>query len=208
MSKISNDVIEIIDGSDDGYDNEEGKILSNDTKSENNDKELMIPLNLLMTGTPSAGNDCNLLVQVNPDDASTLDFHGASGAVGRFEVNDDVVTMDFKGFQYQGVINPGPTALIATMHPKIGENVIKVESITDEFITLEKVADSMLKLDAVVEMGNMDRSYDIQDRNVNDRNDNVNLPPSKDDSTKEAKTPKKRGKGASTGVASKKRRKK
>jgi len=90
MSKISNDVIEIIDGSDDGYDNEEGKILSNDTKSENNDKELMIPLNLLMTGTPSAGNDCNLLVQVNPDDASTLDFHGASGAVGRFEVNDDV----------------------------------------------------------------------------------------------------------------------
>jgi len=116
--------------------------------------------------------------------------------------------MDFKGFQYQGVINPGPTALIATMHPKIGENVIKVESITDEFITLEKVADSMLKLDAVVEMGNMDRSYDIQDRNVNDRNDNVNLPPSKDDSTKEAKTPKKRGKGASTGVASKKRRKK
>jgi len=51
--------------------------------------DIKIPLSLLMTGTSAGTNECAVLVQVTPDDAPTLDFHGAGGAVGRFEVNDD-----------------------------------------------------------------------------------------------------------------------
>ena len=51
--------------------------------------DLKIPLSLLMSGTSSGSNECTVLVQVNPEDASTLDFHGAGGAVGRFEVNEN-----------------------------------------------------------------------------------------------------------------------
>ncbi len=51
--------------------------------------DLMVPLSLLTSGSNSKGNDCSVLVQALPRDAPTLDFHGASGAVGRFEINDD-----------------------------------------------------------------------------------------------------------------------
>lgn len=51
--------------------------------------DIKIPLSLLMTGTNAGSNECAVLVQVTPEDAPTLDFHGAAGAVGRFEVNDD-----------------------------------------------------------------------------------------------------------------------
>jgi hypothetical protein len=51
--------------------------------------DLKIPMSLLMTGTSAGSNECSVLVQVSPEDSPTLDFHGASGAVGRFEVNGD-----------------------------------------------------------------------------------------------------------------------
>jgi len=131
--------------------------------------DLKIPLSLLMSGTSSGSNECTVLVQVNPEDASTLDFHGAGGAVGRFEVNENAVIMDLKGFQYQGKLEAGPTCLMGSMHPLMGERMIKVESITDEYVQLQKTGDHMAQLDAVVEKGEMDDSFRIKDNNVNSR---------------------------------------
>ena len=76
------------------------------------------------------------------------------------------VTMDFKGFQYQGIIHPGPTAMIASVNKG---GVMKVEAITDEFVTLEKdVIDVMARLDAQVK-GDLDEGYSTKghDTNVN-----------------------------------------
>eukprot|EP01083_Nonionella_stella_P284661 969157_1 len=131
--------------------------------------DLKIPLSLLMSGTSSGSNECTVLVQVNPEDASTLDFHGAGGAVGRFEVNENAVIMDLKGFQYQGNLEAGPTCLMGSMHPLMGERMIKIESITDEFVQLQKTGDHMAQLDAVVEKGEMDDSFRIKDNNVNSK---------------------------------------
>ena len=66
----------------------------NENGSENDDQgiDVKIPLSLLMTGTSSGSNECSVLVQVAPEDAPTLDFHGAGGAVGRFELNQDTGT--------------------------------------------------------------------------------------------------------------------
>ena len=47
--------------------------------------ELVAPLSLLN----NSGNECTLLVQVGTKDATTLDFHGASGAIGRFETGEN-----------------------------------------------------------------------------------------------------------------------
>ena len=74
--------------------------------------------------------------------------------------------MDFKGFQYQGIIHPGPTAMIASVNKG---GVMKVEAITDEFVTLEKdVIDVMARLDAQVK-GDLDEGYSTKghDTNVN-----------------------------------------
>lgn len=142
---------------------------SADTGTDDKGIEIKIPLSLLMTGTSAGSNECSVIVQVTPEDAPTMDFHGAGGAVGRFEVNDDTVTMDLKGFQYQGVLQAGPTCIIASMHPLIGENIIKVESITDEFVTLQQTGDQLAQLDGVVEKGNLDDSFIVRDHNVNSR---------------------------------------
>ena len=66
----------------------------NENGSENDDQgiDVKIPLSLLMTGTSSGNNECSVLVQVTPEDAPTLDFHGAGGAVGRFELNQETGT--------------------------------------------------------------------------------------------------------------------
>jgi len=85
------------------------------------------------------------------------------------KINFFIVTMDLKGFQYQGGIQAGPTCIIASMHPLIGENIIKVESITDEFVTLQKTGDQLKLLDAVVEKGDLDDSFFFKDTNVNSR---------------------------------------
>ena len=131
--------------------------------------DVVLPQSILSLGSSggSAPTDCTVLVQINSKDAmSTLDFHGASGAIGRFEADDEGITMDFKGFQYQGIIHPGPTAMIASINAKSGQ--MKVESITDEFVTLEKTHDVMARLDAQVE-GDLDEGYSTKghDANVN-----------------------------------------
>lgn len=66
----------------------------NENGSENDDQgiDVKIPLSLLMTGTSSGSNECSVLVQVTPEDAPALDFHGAVGAVGRFELNQETGT--------------------------------------------------------------------------------------------------------------------
>lgn len=131
--------------------------------------DVVLPQSILSLGSSggSAPSDCTVLVQIDPKDAmSTLDFHGASGAIGRFEADHEGITMDFKGFQYQGIIHPGPTAMIASINAKSGQ--MKVESITDEFVTLEKTHDVMARLDAQVE-GDLDEGYSTKghDANVN-----------------------------------------
>ncbi|GFH52455.1 hypothetical protein CTEN210_08931 [Chaetoceros tenuissimus] len=143
----------------------------NENGSENDDQgiDVKIPLSLLMTGTSSGNNECSVLVQVTPEDAPTLDFHGAGGAIGRFELNQDTVVMDLKGFQYQGYIQPGPTCLVASMHPMIGENVMKIESISDEFIAIQKTGDQFMQMDAIVDKGELDDSFVVKDVNVNRR---------------------------------------
>ena len=116
------------------------------------------------SATGSGPAECTVLVQIGPSDAaSSLDFHGASGAVGRFEADPDGITMDFKGFQYRGILHPGPTALVASLG-RAGQ--LRVEAITDEFVTLEKSHDQMARLDATVE-GDMDESYRVAHDDVN-----------------------------------------
>ena len=86
------------------------------------------------------------------------------------------VMMDLKGFRFSGNLQAGPTCIVASMHPLIGENIIKVESITDEFVTLHKTGDQLKLLDAVVEKGDLDDSFLVKDTNVNlrERGSNAN----------------------------------
>lgn len=46
--------------------------------------DVVLPTALL--GEPTGG-ECSLLVQIDPNDATRLDFEGQTGAVGRFEVD-------------------------------------------------------------------------------------------------------------------------
>ncbi len=76
--------------------------------------------------------------------------------------------MDLKGFQYQGNLQAGPTCLVASMHPLIGENIMKIEAIADDFITLQKTGDHMTQLDGCLEKGQMDE-FTLRDDNVNSK---------------------------------------
>jgi hypothetical protein len=69
-----------------------------------------------------------------------------------------------KGYQYEGTIHPGPTAMILTLRG--GE--MKVDAITDEFVSLTKTTDVMAKLNAVIK-GSMDASYKVVDDDINQR---------------------------------------
>jgi hypothetical protein len=54
--------------------------------------DVVLPQTILSLGSGggSAPTDCTVLVQIDAADAtSTLDFHGASGAIGRFEADDE-----------------------------------------------------------------------------------------------------------------------
>lgn len=58
--------------------------------SEPNDEEnmkILFPANL-------SNGECTVLVQIDPEDASTLDFTGATGAIGRLEADDTGGTCD------------------------------------------------------------------------------------------------------------------
>jgi hypothetical protein len=122
--------------------------------------DVIIPTSLLAEPT---GGECSMLVQIGPEDATLLDFEGAQGAIGRFEAEDTGVTLDLKGYQYHGKIHSGPTALVLVVG-KTGQ--LKVDAITDEFVTLEKTQDVMAKLNAVVK-GDMDDGYNVMEENVN-----------------------------------------
>jgi hypothetical protein len=47
--------------------------------------DVVVPLSLL--GEPTGG-ECSLMVQIDPQDATRLDFEGQTGAIGRFESDD------------------------------------------------------------------------------------------------------------------------
>lgn len=145
-------------------------------KSQNNSKngntqndgiDVIIPHSLLNKHQGSGKNECTMLVQVesNDDTSHHLDFHGQSGAIGRFEADDEGVILDLKGYQYRGTIRPGPTAMVVAL---TRDGQLKVESIVDEFVTLDTntKTDVMAKLDAVVK-GDMDESYQFTEENVN-----------------------------------------
>jgi len=136
--------------------------------AENEGVDIVIPHSLLNNGRQSR-KECNMLVQVEPNDEEAsmhLDFIGQSGAIGRFEADENGVILDLKGYQYRGTIRPGPTAMVVSL---TRDGKLKVESVTDEFVTLDTKArtDVMAKLDAVVE-GDMDDGYVVRDENVND----------------------------------------
>lgn len=119
--------------------------------------------------TESSTGECSILVQIEPQDAMLLDFEGASGAIGRFEADANGLTLDLKGYQYDGTIHPGPTTMIVSLRG--GE--LKVEAMTDEFVSLKKTTDVMAKLSAVVQKGNMDASYNVVDDDVNKKEKQV-----------------------------------
>ncbi|KAL7504144.1 hypothetical protein ACHAXN_001842 [Cyclotella atomus] len=138
------------------------KDISSNTNKEGID--VLIPHSLLNKHQGAGKGECTMLVQVDGDDHQ-LDFHGQSGAVGRFEADGEGVTLDLKGFQYRGTIRPGPTAMVIAL---TRDNQFKIEAITDEFVTLDTERTNMMdKFDAVVE-GEMDDSYKVKaDDNVN-----------------------------------------
>jgi len=113
----------------------------------------------------SAGTDtCHLLIQIDPQDASQLDLEGSAGAIGRFEASSEGLILDCRGFQYQGKIHPGPTVMVLS---HTGDDKLKVDAVTNEFVTLSKVTNVMAKLNAVMVQGEMDDGYKVVDDNVN-----------------------------------------
>jgi hypothetical protein len=118
----------------------------------------------------SAGgaDSCHVLIQIDPQDAAHLDLEGSSGAIGRFEADSTNIVLDCKGFQYAGTIHPGPTVLVLTHTSGGGDTAtIKVDSMTNEFVTLSQVTNVMQKLNAVMVQGEMDDGYKVVDQNVN-----------------------------------------
>ena len=79
---------------------------------------------------------------------------------------------------------------------------LKVDYITDEFLTLTKTQDTMAKLDAVVK-GKMDDGYSVRDENVNDSSANE---VKNADQNKNNASDKKRDSSANTSNSTKKRK--
>mmetsp|Transcript_14840 Transcript_14840/g.22669 ORF Transcript_14840/g.22669 Transcript_14840/m.22669 type:complete len:181 (-) Transcript_14840:57-599(-) len=124
--------------------------------------DIVIPTALL--DTP---NDCTVIVQIHPDQASHLDFEGQSGAIGRFEASlvEKSLIFDFKGYQYKGVLHPGPTC--ATVSFATGSRSLKVDTITDEFVILEQTKNVMAQLNAKIVEGTMDEDCHFVEEDVN-----------------------------------------
>ena len=140
---------------------------------------------------PTASSSCTVLVQIEPEQQNKFDleFEGSSGAIGRFEANQDFVTLDLKGHQFYGILHPGPTAMILTLSkPKqstetkidgdqnrqqtseffsADNGIAKVDAISDEFVALHQIQDSFSKLHDIVDMGDMDSSFMFRDVDVN-----------------------------------------
>eukprot|EP00542_Grammatophora_oceanica_P016206 CAMPEP_0194052212 /NCGR_PEP_ID=MMETSP0009_2-20130614/44495_1 /TAXON_ID=210454 /ORGANISM="Grammatophora oceanica, Strain CCMP 410" /LENGTH=193 /DNA_ID=CAMNT_0038699689 /DNA_START=15 /DNA_END=596 /DNA_ORIENTATION=+ len=130
--------------------------------------KIVVPYNML---NETSSNETTVLVQIDPQDASALDFEGVTGAIGRFEAGSSCVTFDLKGYQYEGRIHPGPTAMVVSYsNSKGGEDstaTLRVDSITNEFVTLEKTTDSLAQLDAKV-TGDM-QGYEVVEEDANRR---------------------------------------
>ena len=160
--------------------------------------DLVIPHTLLNKHKAPAKNECTLLVQMNDD---KLDLHGQSGAVGRLEADERGVILDLKGYQYRGTIRPGPTAMVVAL---TREGQFKVESITDEFVTLDaRGAHVMDSLGDNMREGFMVREEDVNARKKGDEDED-----DKEGTNGKGKTGKKRAAGKSSGSSAPKKRKK
>jgi hypothetical protein len=135
-------------------------VKSSETSTKQDDTTLDFDVILPSTG----GDTCHVLIQIDPQDASQLDMEGSAGAIGRFEASTEGLILDCRGYQYKGKIHPGPTVMVLS---HIGDDKLKVEAVTNEFVTLAKVSNVMAKLNAVMVQGEMDDGYKIIDDNVN-----------------------------------------
>jgi hypothetical protein len=124
---------------------------------------VVLPSSWMATGNPPTG-ECNLLIQIDPEDATRLDYDGVSGAIGRFEAGDNGILIDLKGRQYHGSILPGPTAMLVSLAKGLQ---LRVEGVTDEFATVVQTSDVMAKLDAIVTGAELDDGYRYVEENVN-----------------------------------------
>jgi hypothetical protein len=135
---------------------------------------------LLPSSIGGGGDACHVLIQIDPLDTSQLDVEGSAGAIGRFEASSHGIILDCRGFQYHGKIHPGPTVMVLS---HVGDSKLKVEAVTNEFVTLSKVTNVMAKLNAVMVQGKMDDGYKVIDDNVNvnkkNDEDKQEAPPSK-----------------------------
>ena len=165
---------------------------------------VVLPSSWMTTGNPPPG-ECNLLIQVDPEDATRLDYEGVSGAIGRFEAGDNGILIDLKGRQYHGSILPGPTAMLVSLAKRLQ---LRVEGVTDEFATMVQTSDVMAKLDAIVTGAELDDGYQYVEENVNrvDRSKQSQQQPMEGTATSTDKGTKKRAAGTSKPAA--KRRKK
>ena len=55
------------------------------TEAEQDSFDVVIPP---MIANGNAGGECTIMVEVDPEDAAILDYEGISGAIGRFEANE------------------------------------------------------------------------------------------------------------------------
>ena len=165
---------------------------------------VVLPSSWMATGIPPTG-ECNLLIQIDPEDATRLDYEGVSGAIGRFEAGDNGILIDLKGRQYHGSILPGPTAMLVSLAKGLQ---LRVEGVTDEFATVVQTSDVMAKLDAIVTGAELDDGYRYVEENVNrvDRSKQQQQQQQIEGATSTEKGTKKRTTGSSKPAA--KRRKK
>lgn len=86
---------------------------------------------------------------------------------------------------------------------------MKIESITDEFITIQKTGDQFMQMDAIVDKGELDDSFIVKDINVNRRGAAKDASAAeKDSAKKEDKGKKNKASGSSATKKPSKRRKK
>ena len=86
---------------------------------------------------------------------------------------------------------------------------MKIESITDEFITIQKTGDQFMQMDAIVDKGELDDSFIVKDINVNRRGAAKDASAvGKDSAKKEDKGKKNKASGSSATKKPSKRRKK
>ena len=164
---------------------------SDSSPAENDSFDIILPP-LLGSGT---NGECNVMIQVDPEDAALLDYEGISGAIGRFEADDHggksmdeslrhnslkfskfslgVIKWKFQ-INWIVVLDLKGCQYQGSILPGPTALVVglskggqlRVEGVTNEFATFVKTQDIMAKLDAVVE-GEMDDGFTVQDENVN-----------------------------------------